>query len=271
MATSRPEDNIVPSLRRPKRTPKWGVLTALLVLLAAGLWSANYANNKETPITTGERLRHDLEAVWKWSGSEYKGGMEQANWTFRWDSDSDRKQAEHIAASLGFTLSASMDGSEPVDIMASASNEAGHMKLWIHSKPSQEEQSGDKPFELVLLLNTDPGTSRTAMTEMIDEVERATEGLDLVIHGGFTVRGIPVREGGAARIAALAAAKEMESYNDGHTESITYFSEALQSSVLSGSAKVNLQLAESSAAAGESGELIVGVPLITGDYSLPNN
>ncbi|SDW48852.1 YwmB family TATA-box binding protein [Paenibacillus sp. CF384] len=267
MVVSHSEDNIVPSLRRPKRTPKWGVLTALLVLLAAGLWGAYYANDKEAPTSGRERLRHDFEQVWAWSGGEFEGGAEQAHWTFRWDSSSDRKGAERLAASLGFQLAASLDGNEPVDVMAS--NEAGHMKLWIHTKPGIDESSADKPYELVLLLDAAVGTSRTSMDEMIGNVEQSAEGLD--IQGGFTVRGIPIREGGAARIAATAAAKEMESYNDGHTESITYYSEALQSSVRSGSAKVNLQLAESSASAGEEGELIVGVPLITGDYSLPNN
>ncbi|RAP76966.1 YwmB family TATA-box binding protein [Paenibacillus montanisoli] len=264
---SRTESDSFPSLRRQKRTPNWGIIIAALILLAAGCWTVYAGKTKSSNTAAGERLLHDFEAVYAWSGSEYIGGAEGAHWSFRWDGRADRKEAEQLAASLGFTLSSGLDEDEPVDIMAA--NDAERMKLWIHSRSDAFDPAGAKPYELILLLDLGAGSARSEMEEALGRIGRAAEDLD--IRAGFTVRGAPIREGGAARLAEAASAQEVEAYDDGHTQSLTYFSKLLQSSVQSGDAKVNLQLAESAGAGGESSELIIGVPLITGDYTLQNN
>ncbi|WP_308636038.1 YwmB family TATA-box binding protein [Paenibacillus silvisoli] len=258
-----------PSIRRQKRTPKPGISIAVLILLAVMSWSvyASKTNDSTKPATADESLLHDVETVYKWSGSEYRGGAEGARWSFRWDGRSDREAAEELAASLGFTLSSELVESEPVDIMAE--NETARMKLWIQSRPQAYDSDENKPFELVLLLDMDAGADQTAIAEALKPVNQATKPLDM--QAGFTVRGEPIRTGSVERLEDAASAQEVEAYDDGHTKSLTYSSKLLRTSVRSGGADVNLQLAESAAIGGGSPELIIGVPLITGDYTLQNN
>jgi hypothetical protein len=65
-----------------------------------------------------------------------------------------------------------------------------------------------------------------------------------------------------------AAAKRVEGYDDGRTSSITYYTLKLGTQADSGGRKVNLQIAVTRPDAGADAELVLGVPLITGDYSV---
>ncbi|NBD27716.1 YwmB family TATA-box binding protein [Paenibacillus glycinis] len=257
-------------IRKTKRgrAPLAGVLAALLILVAAIVWTLR--NGKDDPAADRSRpLRADFETIWGWSDAEYAGGASGAEWSFRWDGTASPKAAKSFAAGLGFYLGDRLaEGTEPIDVVAS--DPAYKMTLWIHSRPRADGEQAENPafYDIVLLLDAAKNEQRQTLADAIGKVERHVAESDLKLRGGFTVKGTAAREGARARVAKAASAGEAEAYDDGHTSSLTYYSAALGSKVQSASKAVNLQIAETSAAAGKGSELIIGVPLITGDYTM---
>lgn len=155
----------------------------------------------------------------------------------------------------------------------------GHnkLKIWIH-RPSQTgdpeaamsaEELEAAPSDLVILFEPESGSAYNSIVESLARVEETLEAYD-TITGSFSVRGVPIQAGAATRIAQEVSARQQESYYDGHTKSVTYWSSKLNAQVESGNKKVNLQIAETAPSPETSGELIIGVPLITGDYTVTN-
>lgn len=265
-------------IRKMKRNrfPYAGIVAALLILACAVAWAAfKGRGGHEDAIRP---LQADFESVWSWSDAEFAGGAQRAEWTFRWDGTAGLKDAESLAADLGFNLNGKLNGgSGTVDVVAS--DPAYKLTLWVHSRQSQGTGSASdrgavggkatKPlYDIVLLLNAAEHAEKQTMADAIAKVEKnvAETGVDL--RGGLTVKGTATAEGAGARIVKAASAKETEAYDDGHTSSLTYYTPRLGSRAASGAKTVNLQVAESVSTAGKTPELIVGVPLITGDYSL---
>ncbi|SEO90304.1 YwmB family TATA-box binding protein [Paenibacillus sp. OV219] len=248
------------------RQPKGGMLAVvvlLLILVTRTLW-----HNRNLPATSSAEfaVSHDFEQVWKWSSTTYVGGAEKAHWSFRWDGGAKADGIERLAEALGFTLSTGLDGDAPVDI--TATNDADRLKLWVRSKPAgQLGDSSKMPYELVLLLDTARGSDSKSIADEVHKVENAAIAAGLLLQGGFTVRGEMVQADAPDRIAAAAGATEVEAYDDSHTSSLTYYSKSLQSGVQSGATKVNLQIAGALTTGEAARELIIGVPLITGDYT----
>ncbi|REE87499.1 TATA-box binding protein [Paenibacillus taihuensis] len=250
--------------RRQSRGGMLAVVIFLLILVGFTVW-----HNRNIPASSGTTLAlsHDFEQVWQWSSDSYAGGAEGAHWSFRWDGGGKAEGIEQLAASLGFALPSSLDGDAPVDI--TATNDADRLKLWVRSKPAGQldGDSSNSPYELVLLLDTVRGTGNKEISEEVEKVEHAAIDAGLLVQGGFTVRGEMVQADAPDRLAAIAKAKEIEAYDDSHTSSLTYYSESLKSGVQSGAEKVNLQIANALTTGTTARELIIGVPLITGDYT----
>ncbi|MBM7569124.1 YwmB family TATA-box binding protein [Paenibacillus sacheonensis] len=256
-----------------KRFPQLGIVAALVILIAAIVWALTAGRNGGG---TGEQrpLKADFETVWAWADAEYAGGSQSAEWAFRWDGAAGVKAVRALAADLGFNLSGKLaEGGGTIDVVAS--NPEYEMTLWIRSRqPSgaiadPTEAAKDKElYDIVLLLNAAEHSRKQAVANAIAKVEDEVSRTGLDLRGGMTVKGLSTGEGAGSRIVKAAGASETEAYDDGHTSSLTYFSAKLGSKVQSGSNSVNLQIAESSSGTGGAPQLIVGVPLITGDYAL---
>ncbi|MFC4812741.1 YwmB family TATA-box binding protein [Paenibacillus sp. GCM10023250] len=256
-------------IRKTKRgsRPPIGVLAALLVLAAAAAWAI--LRGKDGGDASGP-LRADFETVWRWSDGAYAGGADEAAWSFRWDGSAGLKTANAFASALGFKLNGRLDaGGAPVDVVASDYPDY-KLTLWVRSRPAKDGARPEAPlYDIVLLLDAARQADRGVIGAGIARVDKAMlDASGLQLRGGLTVRGRPAAEGAGARVAEAAEAKETEAYEDENTSSLTYFSGALGSRVLSGSKPVNLQIAESRGASGTGPELIIGVPLITGDYTM---
>lgn len=250
-----------------RRQPRGGMLAViifLLILVGFTVW-----HNRNIPASSNTELTvsHDFEQVWQWSSTSYVGGAEGAHWSFRWDGEGNAEGTRQLADALGFTLPSRLDGDAPVDI--TATNAADRLKLWVRTKPAGQlsGNSSESPYELILLLDTARGSESKAISDEVEKVERAAIAAGLLMQGGFTVRGEMLQVDAPDRLAAQAAAKEVEAYDDTHTSSLTYYSESLRSGVQSGAAKVNLQIASALTTGSTGRELIIGVPLITGDYT----
>ncbi|WP_219838754.1 YwmB family TATA-box binding protein [Paenibacillus sp. R14(2021)] len=252
-------------IRKMKRSrgPVFSLIAALLVLTAAVIWTLQHRDNR-TRQSGDEPLRHDFDTVWSWGQSAFKGGSEEARWSFRWDGTTSLKAAKLFAERLGFTLSSNA-GSKPVDIMAA--NPAHKMTLWLHPQQAADGTS-TSDYELVLLFDAVQPAEQSSIRASLGSIEAARNAARIQLQGGFSVKGTSASADAASRIVRLASAREMESYDDGHTSSLTYYTPDLELEVQSGSSSVNLQIAVSHASKNQAEELIFGVPLITGDYTV---
>lgn len=283
------------SMKR-KRFPQAGVFAALLILAGAIVWAVANGRGGQGA-EPYHPLRADLEAVWTWSDPEFAGGAQLAQWTFRWDGSARLEEAKRLASGLGIPLSGPLsEGSGSIDVVASDSTYK--LTLWIHSQQAAEQaadtdadgktgeaagkdtnkvadkdtnlssaQAENALYDVVLLLDAPDHADKQAILSEVGSVEKAIEHEEIELRGGFTVKGTAAGDGAGAQIAKIASAKEAEAYKDGSTSSLTYFSDKLGSKVQSGEQPVNLQIAESVPKAGEAPELVIGVPLITGDYA----
>ncbi|MBB3072135.1 hypothetical protein FHS14_005150 [Paenibacillus baekrokdamisoli] len=244
-------------------------------MIAAG-WSVWQVRENQKQ-TVGSTLQKDFSAIWSWSEDELKGGSSGARWSFRWDGHLKRSDAEEAASQLGIDLKATA-----VNTYEGKKEELdGHNKLtiWIHTDQQQQSETvktmstavqKDEPVDLVILFEPEKGSAYKRIANAMTSIEKTIIPLEASIKGSFALRGIPISQDAAGQIALRADAKQQETYDDGHTSSNTYLSSKLRSQVSSGTKMVNLQIAEAASSAGISAELIVGVPLITGDYIVPN-
>lgn len=266
MAITSPEPISIRKMKR-RQAPHVGVLAALLVLAAAASWAVWHGKDGDAGKTAEQPLSVDFRSLWQWTNAEFAGGARTADWSFRWDGDGNLADARKLASGLGLQLSGKLDGNTPIDVMAS--DPEGKTTLWVHTLPAGRltEESDKSAYEFVLLLNAAENADYPAIATAVAGAERAIAQAGLAFQGGLTVKGTAAAPGADKRIAKAASAKEEEAYDDGHTSSLTYYSAALATRITSGAKPVNLQIAESPALAGKGDDLVVGMPLITGDYA----
>ncbi|UVI31371.1 YwmB family TATA-box binding protein [Paenibacillus spongiae] len=262
--------------KRPRIRKQTGTLLAVIMLLAlAGyaLWSGKTTTGTTEPSDGESAIQHDFSAVWTWMEPELTGGSERGDWSFRFNGRWTMEQANEAAALLELTL-------EPSQDHAAGSGEAVYrgeleladytlrMLLQIDSgTESADGGAGTSPSgDAVLLLQFPEGSLRSQIQEAVAKVEQAVRRANAQYEGSFAVRGEPKDKAATKRITRKAAAAVQEDYDDGHTASIAYASQKLKTSVMSGGKRINLQIAGVNGAPGTQPQIIVGVPLITGDY-----
>ncbi|MBW7476522.1 YwmB family TATA-box binding protein [Paenibacillus oenotherae] len=251
------------------RSEKKSMAAALLVIVVAVSWTI-WQWSSAPAKTPADELLHDLQQIWTWSDGELVGGAQAGRWSFRWDGRWTYSEVKKVAAELDIPLE--QEGQEHL-YRGKRSGEApdGYVfSIWANLQANDVNKSSikDAVADVVLLLDVRKGTVIEQLIGRVSEVEAAVSLNDLEFKGSFSLRGQPVRAGALERLAGLAGAERREEYEDGQTTSIAYYSDELFSGVNSGEHIVNLQIAERSSAADDKRELIVGVPLITGDYSM---
>ncbi|MFD0714429.1 YwmB family TATA-box binding protein [Paenibacillus sp. GCM10027626] len=242
-----------------------GIALAVIVLLATAIYSLWNKEHLEQSVHGKTRLMHDFAAVWDWMDDVLADGAAQGRWSFRMDGRWSQEETARLAGALGVTLSAE-PAAEKGALGAATAGQAYSGKTEIDGvyRTIVRYEAG----AAVVLVQTDAGAAKSKLAELILSLEQAATVNKLDYAGSFAVRGEPGQEDAAAVLAGKAKAERREVYNDGHTESITYSSPELQTGVASGAATVNLQIADISGDAGAPRELVVGVPLITGDYRM---
>ncbi|CAH1223523.1 hypothetical protein PAECIP111893_04992 [Paenibacillus plantiphilus] len=252
-----------------RRAGKNGIIAVLLVIIIAGglaVWKWNSPVNGE-----GSPLLHDFKQLWTWSDGVIADGAQGGSWSFRWDGSSTYADIEQIASQLNITLER-----EPQGLVYRGNLKGGielyTLTIWakLYGTGTSDEAGHDNAIaDVVLLLNGNGGTSYRQLLDVVSKVEETVSRYANDYEGSFAVRGLSQSAGERAsdQIAILAQASALESYEDGGTRSVAYYSAHLKSLVHSGKHKLNLQIAEHVPPAGSQLEIIIGVPLITGDYS----
>ncbi|MBJ6361156.1 YwmB family TATA-box binding protein [Paenibacillus sp. MAHUQ-46] len=256
--------------RRRKDRGK-AILFSLLAVLALGAWLIGTEGGQktmDTAIGSVSPLQHDALVLWEWADPLLEGGSTSAAWSFRWDAKGSaaRRQADEVAAALGLpdgpdTLKENSGGEKVWQ--SSDTMESARVTLWYRTQT--EGKGGDQGL-LVLLLDNVEGTPQSQLEESYGKIEEALKDAGVSASPSVTFRGIAQSADAANQLAERAEAQRLESYSDKHTLSETYWTEQLNSVAQSGMYKVNLQLATRQDQEIGKTRLIVGVPLITGDY-----
>jgi hypothetical protein len=262
-----------------KQTGRSGILIAFLVIVIAAWWTIGNKRENSVKELSNSILFSDLSTVWNWCEDELVGGSQQSRWSFRWDGQGLRANGGQLANKLGIALKKT----DNQTLQGEADMENGRIKisLWIHvqtgSKLQPLSESGldpsrgnGAPVQAVILMKPQKGSGLTEIISAASHVQQAAAAASFTFAGSFAVRGEPVKEAAAGRIADIAHAKRQEVYDDGQTDSVTYFTPELKTTVKSGSNSVNLQIAEVRATGGGRQQIIIGIPLITGDYTDPD-
>ncbi|MFB9324891.1 YwmB family TATA-box binding protein [Paenibacillus aurantiacus] len=260
-----------------------GVLLALAVLVAAAGW-AIWNKQSAGGTATGEKaaIMRDFREVWTWSDASFRDGSASAAWSFRFDGRWTKNQAQWVAEELGIETVVAEDNHTYSGVSTSTGPIPRKTTLWYRIAATDEQRGetagglatdadGAEEADMVLLLEFGTGVELASIGNAVEELETKMKKEGLAYRSGFVGRGVrnDRADDAAGAIALRAEAARKESYDDGHTASITYYTSKLNSAVDSGGKRVNLQIAHSRSRDAKP-ELIVGVPLITGDYTAEN-
>ncbi|MCM3628689.1 YwmB family TATA-box binding protein [Paenibacillus glycanilyticus] len=220
------------------------VMLAAVVLVMGIIWAV--VNRDQ--IRSGKNpslVAHDIALLWQWTDKLYSKGAAAAEWTIRWDLEGEAASLEQAEQQL-------------------QADEKGQMQGTLSIFPLTSDS------QAMVVYVTKQRTNQKDLLAFVNNAETLFKESGIAYTGGMTVRGEAEYNNAADRLAQAAGGKRIDRYkDDSGTVSEAYYSEKLFSSVEAGAGKkANLQIAEHRET--ESGvlSLIVGTPLITGDYTV---
>lgn len=225
------------------------LLAALIgLMIIAVVMTRTEAGDQAERTTATATFARDVAMLWAQAEQVYAQGNAGTTWNVRWDAQVALDAAGELAALLGVPLqeTASEMSADGRIYSAMRTLDTYAMQLWYADQ-------GD----LVLLLQATPGITLEELLSGIDTSLAALQAIQADYMASFNVRGAAREVTSAQRLLAALATEERETYDDGHTRSNTYYTAALAEYHTQ---DYNLQLAE------YAGKLIIGVPLISGDY-----
>ncbi|WP_337102734.1 YwmB family TATA-box binding protein [Paenibacillus sp. YIM B09110] len=272
-------NNRKPSLTNVKHANKrkGGKRVAILVLLICSLWAIWQAQHQTRVAPARQMLLDDLGSLWDISDADIIGGSGGAAWTIRWNltaRDGTMASLEHVL----FTDAAGNPSGTTADqngrsVMGVLPKYGGKVTLSLIASTVEKEQ-------IMLLYETQQASESGGMQLTKHELIRAADAVSSEVEvftdeyeSSMNVKGFTGNSDALDRISRLAAAKQVDSYVDvdGGTVSDTFFTAKLKNEVIVDNGhRANLQIALHRSTEEQNLELVVGVPVITGDYSIGN-
>jgi len=264
---------------KPFRPSGVGLVAAMAVLLTAAMLAAWWQRQPEAAGLAGggagSGFRQDAEQLWTWADEALDEGAASAAWSARWDAALSAKEAAKLADKLGLSAA-------PVAGFA-RQDEAYRLLLWsgaVEANAGDEAEaeaeaggaieagteSREQAAPAVLLLEGSSGMDRETLFAVLEEAEAAIARYAKTPDASLSFRGEASRGDAPEVIARLAQAEEAERYEDGGTTSVTYYTDRLAASALSGERRVNLQVAVRLDDVRKLWLVTGGMPLITGEY-----
>ncbi|WP_338552732.1 YwmB family TATA-box binding protein [Paenibacillus sp. KS-LC4] len=240
-----------------KRRSRIGVLAAAMVLIFGAIWALVNQDKLTTEgQAEGSLLQHDMKQIWSWSDGLLESGASGAGWTLRW-------YASGEASKLREQLFPRYEGDAEGELSILLPEFGGKLSLSVTASAGEGQQQ--------MLVLFSPESSKQAdqrkLLSAIDHIESAMRRTNISYDGGITIRGLTEYNNVAERLAQLAAAQAVDRYDDAGTVSESFFTGGLKASVNTGGKEANMQVAVHKGT--DTGELavVIGIPLISGDYS----
>jgi hypothetical protein len=278
------------SQKQQSRRSRIGIWLACIVIVVGAAWGIWHAKSEpDTAAARGQSLQHDLQTLWEWSDSQLAGGAESGNWSLRWEATGERGLANQLVELL-FT---DEEGKQLDKLVQNQGRTVSGFSLAYGGQLSVSLLEGDERQEKVLLLfTTKPGgdgaagpqsanaaTSSAPKEERLGkaDLQRAEAGLSQMLKregaalsASMKVQGQAARDNAVDELIKQANGKQIDSYEEGGTVSATLYSGQIRSLVDLGRGQLaNVQIAAHKQTGNGNTALTIGIPIITGDYSLP--
>jgi hypothetical protein len=270
------------SNRKPSQTKvkhankrKGGKRIAIFVLLICSMWAIWQAQHQTRVAPARQMLLDDLGSLWDMSDADMIGGAGGAAWTIRWNLTARDGSMASLERAL-FTDAAGNPSGTTADqngrsVTGVLPNYGGKVTLSLIASTVEKEQ-------IMLLYETEQASEAGGTQLTKHELLRAADAVSSEVEvftddyeNSMNVKGFTGNSDSLDRISRLAAAKQVDSYVDGGTVSDTFFTDKLKNEVIVDNGhRANLQIALHHSTEEQKLELVVGVPVITGDYSIGN-
>ncbi|WP_336776858.1 YwmB family TATA-box binding protein [Paenibacillus sp. MMO-58] len=219
-------------------------MLAAVVLVVGIIWAVFNRDELRSDENPGI-VAHDLVLLWQWTDKLYSKGAANTEWTIRWDIEGTKADLEQAEQQL-------------------QADEKGQKQGTLSIFPLTSDH------QAMLVFTTEQKADKEQLLAVVNRTEAILKKAGVSYTGGMTVRGKTEYNNAAVRLAQAAGGKRVDRYKDeSGTVSEAYYSEKLFSSVEAGAGKkANLQIAEHRETESGALSLIVGTPLITGDYTV---
>ncbi|WP_171056184.1 YwmB family TATA-box binding protein [Paenibacillus sinopodophylli] len=253
---------------RAKRT-KRGVLLALLVITACAIWAIWQADRAPGETTPSEQLlQHDLKALWEWSDDQLKSGSSGAAWSIRWNVTGKVGTMRELVDKLFIEEQGEVVNkvvrNEGKTVSGTVNKYGGNIAVHIVQNGNQSEQ-------LMILLETTPNASlqRNSLLQQSADISSQIALISPAFTSSMKVQGYAKHEHTLLRLSRLTDAKAVDRYEDTGTISETLYTPMLHSVIAVENGKsANLQVALHKDTDTDNTELTIGIPVITGEYSV---
>ncbi|WP_161601556.1 YwmB family TATA-box binding protein [Paenibacillus luteus] len=256
--------------QRAKQT-RIGVILAMLVILLSAGWALGQQANKSKEIFTGsavKRLQHDLQLLWVWSDEQLRSGSESADWTIRWNVTGKEGAMKELVKNMfmdekGMVL-AKLEQNEGKTVSGLVPAYAGKVSISLIQTDEQKEQ-------LMVLLETNHSSplTKSLLLKASSSISEQLAQLSLSFTSSMKVQGYTEQKQVTSRMSKLANASLVDRYEDGGTVSETFYTRMLNATIaVQNGNSANYQVAVHKNTDTNNTALTIGIPLISGDYSV---
>ncbi|WP_053374362.1 YwmB family TATA-box binding protein [Paenibacillus sp. FJAT-27812] len=267
-AKSVPKKQRLTAKQRAKQT-KAGILLALLVILISASWAIWQADRAPRDTTSAEQvLQHDLKALWEWSDDQLRSGSQGASWSIRWNATSKVGSMKELVQNLFVDekgiASDKIEQNEGKTVTGALPKYSGKLTISLVKSDSRNE-------ELMVVLET--GASQPLDPKKLLQATADISGQLVLFSPAFTssmkVQGYTDHEQTIQRLTRLTDARSVDRYEDRGTISETFYTRMLHSAIVVENGKsANFQIALHKDTNSDNTELAIGIPVITGEYSV---
>lgn len=265
---TRPVINRKSAMQRSKRS-RFGIALALLVLVLGAAWALWQADREQAEATIAEQLlTHDLQTLWTWSDAQITGGSAGAVWTVRWDLTANTGTMQELVLKF---FSDGKGNAAPKIVQNEGKTVTGGVQAYGGRLSISLMETSIDSEQLMVLLETnqtllqDKHKLLQAAASISEELAQAAPTFTSSMKvQGYTANGQAIKD-----LMKQANAKSIDRFVDGGTVSETFYSGMLRSTIVIGSGKsANLQIGLHKETNSDKIALTIGIPVITGDYSV---
>lgn len=254
--------------QRAKQT-QYSVILALLVIMLSAAWAMWQADRTPRVATAAEQmLQHDLEALWQWSDDQLKSGSKGADWSIRWNVTGKVGMMEELVQKLftdeqGKAIN-KLEQNEGKTVTGEIPAYGGRISISL-------AQAGDDSEQLMVLLETNKSQllNKSMLLQATASISEALARISPAFTSSMKVQGYADHNKTVQHLKKLTNAKSVDRYEEGGTISETFYTGMLRSTIaVSNGKSANFQIALHKQTNSDNTAITIGIPVITGDYSV---
>lgn len=257
------------SARQRAKQTKAGIIAALIVILLSAAWAMWQADRAPRDAAPAEQmLQHDLQELWLWSDNLMKSGSKGAEWTIRWNVTGKEGAMKELVQKLftdeqGKAIN-NLEQNEGKTVSGAIPAYSGRISINLVQTDGQREQ-------LMVLLEASglQLLNKNVLFKATADISEQIAFISPAFTSSLKVQGYAGHDQSINRMVKLTNARSVDRYEDGGTISETFFTRMLHSAIFVENGKsANIQIALHKETNSNNTELTIGIPVISGEYSV---